>query len=1291
MSENVRVLVRVRPPNARELDGGYAKSIHAHSDTQLSVTRAGSAAHAGAQGTTSSSSFAYDYVCDETQSQEAIFERVGAPIVDGVVEGFHGCVLAYGQTGAGKTYTMQGVDYDDDGRDDDDGCGDRGDVAMGGGGEVDLNAAHAGLIPRVLRRLFARVESERARVAEAGGDAEFDVKCSYLEIYNETLRDLLMNSEYDGPAPNIREDNKRGTFVENLLEERVVGAEQTYETFLRGAANRRVGQTNMNADSSRSHSVFTISVESRTKANPTAPVTKKSALLHLVDLAGSERQKSTDAAGERLKEASAINKSLSALGNVIKALVDLADGKERHVPYRDSKLTFLLKDALGGRARCSLLACVSPAHVNVEETLSTLKFAQRAKLVKVRAVANEEAVGSSSELAAEVSRLRALLAEGGGDGGMNTKVKILELEAIMAKANRAASAAAKDSEGELEKLKAKLADAKELCTCLDKNLQSAKMVIRLRDEALKKKALTPELLDAEHAELRKQVEHPPEVVRVRMELAALQERADALQAENERSANRGRLATAEAELKDLRKLVVAEGELTAKALDEKAEALAAHAQIEQRNKILEAAIEAAERRAVESEEAAESARTAQAAAEVLEHEHKMNKQAAEADRARIEATFAENKEVMEEMFGKLETLMAYKVQADREKAELEILVAEATAKAAGASSSFEETTAALAAARKQLEQSKADIDAALDEQRAEHEKALSAHVAEHQAKLAAMSSAHQSALRALESSRDAEIAAVVNAQAEAVNKAKEDAESAFDAERAAHAVALSAQAAELEAKFAKQLTDVQTAHEASLAALHSEHVEAEAKIRADMRAAQAELVDAHASKFSAQAEAFAEQIEKINATHASAIEALEVKHAGEMAAFKERLAIAEARDVAEDTMNCKEHFAELAAVKTQHDEALETLENEYKAQIAALEHTLEQRQDAEMRLTARVEEMKATHAREIDELRSQMAAMDETQVDVEESLRVKITEESNKVLEDVRADHEIALEEQKSTLSAAFAADIRNAEKKLAMAKEEVNKAKTAAAAEFTAAGHAQMQIRQLQADLEAKDDELKNLERRLASASRSDSDTTGEDASWAADAQSRADARLEVAKAARKRAEERAADMEAKMTALMNDVEDAQKAAAASKTKSSAAHARIESLEVALHAAKTEIAQLKGIDPPVMASRTPSRTPALKRPAPGRTPGKTPGTMGTARRILSAVNAAAAPGSPSTDAGQPLKKHMRFESPAKSDTSTRPVLSRRPELEGIRRGTGRLLSKPAMRVQQNPPPSSTE
>ena len=442
--DTVRVLVRVRPPNAREIDAGYAPCVQTHGTNALTLQR-GSVRESVAG--KAALSFAYDHVCDQSSAQEEIFERVGRDAVDGVVEGYHGCVLAYGQTGAGKTYSMQGVDLD---RDDDVGGfeGDDDCVMMSpgeaGGAEGDaLDAPNAGLIPRALKRLFERCESARNAAIEAGGACEIEVKCSYLEIYNETLRDLLMNTEHDGPAPNVREDAKRGTFVENLHEERVHGAEQTYETFLRGAANRRVGQTNMNADSSRSHSVFTISVESRTKAHPTAPTTKKSALLHLVDLAGSERQKSTDAAGERLKEASAINKSLSALGNVIKALVDVADGKERHVPYRDSKLTFLLKDALGGRARCTLLACVSPAHVNVEETMSTLKFAQRAKLVKVRAVANEESVGSANELAAEVGRLRALLAEGGGGlNDVDARAKIVELEAIMAKANRAAAAAA---------------------------------------------------------------------------------------------------------------------------------------------------------------------------------------------------------------------------------------------------------------------------------------------------------------------------------------------------------------------------------------------------------------------------------------------------------------------------------------------------------------------------------------------------------------------------------------------------------------------------------------------------------------------------------------------------------------------------------------------------------------------------------------------------------------------------------------------------------------------------------
>lgn len=1255
--ETVKVLVRVRPPNAREIDSGYAKAVHAHggghgSDgaTTLSIARPANASGKGAL------SFAYDHVCDETSTQREIFDLVGASVVDGVVDGFHGCILAYGQTGAGKTYSMQGMTTGEGERG---GVGDEDDddvVMMDAReenddvGTEDMDGAHAGLIPRVLKRLFKRVDDERAAALNAGGNAEFEVKCSYLEIYNETLRDLLMSGEYDGPAPNIREDGKRGTFVENLLEERVVGAEQTYEAFLRGAANRRVGQTNMNADSSRSHSVFTISVTSTVKSDASAPTTKKSALLHLVDLAGSERQKSTDAAGERLKEASAINKSLSALGNVIKALVDLADGKERHVPYRDSKLTFLLKDALGGRSRCTLLACVSPAHVNLEETMSTLKFAQRAKLVKVRAVANEEAVGSSEELVAEVGRLRALLAEGGGNSGGgfsgDASAKIFELEDMMAKANRAAAAAAKDSEEELEKLKAKLENAKDLCACLDKNLQSAKMVIRLRDEALKKKLLSPESVNAEIEELKKQVEHPPEVVRVRIELAALQERAERLQAENERSANRGRLATAENELKDLRKLIVAEGELAAKALDEKASAMREKEETDVRNKMLEERVVAAERRATECEAIAESARSAQLAAEVLENEHKMAKESAEADRARIEATFQENKEVMEEMFSKLESLMAYKAAAEKEKATLEARVEEAAAKAAGANSSFEETVAALESTREELAKAKGEMDAALEAQKEELERSAAASRAEFEAELESRSRAHESAVAELKTTHEAEMSRLQREHEDAIVEAKSEGAGSAEAMRVEHVAEMEAQAKRLEEAFAERAAELEASHARALDALRAENEVAMQKIREEHEANKSELVAAHDSKMSAQSRAFAEQIEKINAAQAEAIAALEHKHAEEVSDINAKLSAA--LEQGESSESSEEaHNAELVALNEEHTKALGELESEYKAQIADLE--------------------------------KELAAKDESNAEAQVVLR-----------EELVSEHAAALEEQKGLLSAAFAADIRNAEKKLAAAKEEISRAKSAAAAEFSAASNAQTQIRQLQELVEAKDDEIRSLERRVLSSSQGD-------AGAASDAQSRADARLDAAKAARKRAEERAHDMENKVSDLTREVEEAKSAAAASKSKASAARSRIDSLEMALHAAKVEIAHLKGIEPPASVvktpARTPSRTPATKRPLAGRTPSRTPATMGTARRVLSAVNAEAPPASPSQH--RPVK-HMRFDDspdvsakkPTESPTTT---TTTRPELQGIRRGTGRLLSKPAVRVQADVKPPAEQ
>ena len=579
--DHIQVLVRVRPPNARELSQGYVKALRANpGGASLEILHP---SHAAAK-TTSAHSYGYDHVCDEHQTQAEVFESVGVPVTDAFLEGYHGCLIAYGQTGAGKTYTMQGPDEHavvvSRADDDDSAAAAMEHDAAGAGAAGARDPEQRGLIPRVLQRIFQRIQDEKDAVEGAaatagddedkenaaagagadadanggGGSIDFTVKCSYLEIYNETVADLLCEDPTGGPQPVIRLDEKKGVFVEGLTEAAVTSAEETYDVFTRGSHNRRVGQTEMNRESSRSHAVFTVSLESRRRPFKGAAVQKRSALLHLVDLAGSERQKSTDSAGERLKEASAINKSLSALGNVIKALVDVADGKERHVPFRDSKLTFLLKEALGGAARCTLLACVSPAAQQTEETLSTLKFAQRAKMVKVKATANEEAVGSAAELAAEVVRLRAQLGalEGGGGsgGGGGGGARARELELHVARANRAAAAAAAAAEENVRDLATKLAGVEELSSRLDKNLQSTKMVLRLREDALKKSlskkgkkgdAGDDDDANAELAELRKLAECPPEVIRMRMEMTDLRARMEQLEAENGKHPAKGKM------------------------------------------------------------------------------------------------------------------------------------------------------------------------------------------------------------------------------------------------------------------------------------------------------------------------------------------------------------------------------------------------------------------------------------------------------------------------------------------------------------------------------------------------------------------------------------------------------------------------------------------------------------------------------------------------------------------------------------------------------------------------------
>ncbi|EFA82358.1 potential kinesin-14 [Heterostelium album PN500] len=278
--------------------------------------------------------FAFDYVADEHTTQEQLFDSVARPLVDSFIGGYNACIFAYGQTGSGKSYTIMG------------------------GGDVNQSDQN-GLIPRTFQHLFTTLNNNQSSSinnsyeddSNDNNNNEEDnrlqsYKCtlSFLEIYNEQIMDLFVDTS---PNLSIREDIKKGIYVEGLREIEITDTQTAMELLEIGIANRHVAETAMNSNSSRSHSVLTINLESTVCIKQTKDgLTKnKYSRLSLIDLAGSERQKSTEAAGTRLKEAGSINKSLSCLGNVIRSLVDLANGKPRHVQYRDSKLTFLLKRA----------------------------------------------------------------------------------------------------------------------------------------------------------------------------------------------------------------------------------------------------------------------------------------------------------------------------------------------------------------------------------------------------------------------------------------------------------------------------------------------------------------------------------------------------------------------------------------------------------------------------------------------------------------------------------------------------------------------------------------------------------------------------------------------------------------------------------------------------------------------------------------------------------------------------------------------------------------------------------
>lgn len=319
-----------------------------------------------------------------------------------VLEGYNGTIFAYGQTGCGKSHTMQGPDV------------------QPGQIMTTEQTAQRGIIPRSFDHIFEAISVITG--------VRFLPLVSYLEIYNENLRDLL-NPATPSSSLILKEQPNEGIVVQNLSSHAVHTAEECEQLLAIGSKNRVVGATLMNAGSSRSHSIFIINLEQITTSNGNTcaddVATIKKGKLNLVDLAGSERQNKTGATGERLREATKINLSLSALGNVISALVD---GRAKHIPYRDSKLTRLLQDSLGGNTKTLMVACISPAEYNYDETLSTLRYASRAKNISNKPTINEDPKDAMlREYQAEITKLKEQLKLNGlpgADGQIDSEISL---------------------------------------------------------------------------------------------------------------------------------------------------------------------------------------------------------------------------------------------------------------------------------------------------------------------------------------------------------------------------------------------------------------------------------------------------------------------------------------------------------------------------------------------------------------------------------------------------------------------------------------------------------------------------------------------------------------------------------------------------------------------------------------------------------------------------------------------------------------------------------------------------
>ncbi|XP_045652383.1 kinesin-like protein KIF28P [Ursus americanus] len=375
-TDGVRVAVRVRPFSQREKNSGSKCVISMHSGTTTTIqdpknpeqrkTFTFDLAYWSHDGFQKDQDGVFISAGPSSQfaSQKDVFHDLGRGILDNAWQGYNATLLAYGQTGSGKSYSMTGF------------------------------GANKGIIPNVCEELFQAIEKRE-------GKEEYQVTFSMLEIYNEQIRDLLSRTKKPGGL-KVREDQQLGFYVDGLKSVPCENYAQIERLMEQGTKIRTTASTNMNASSSRSHMVITIQFK---QVFLDRDLTKQSSI-NLVDLAGSERQKSSGSEGDRLKEGSRVNLSLTNLGNVISALADAATGRRvLHVPYRDSVLTKLLQPALGGNSRTTLIAAISPADICYEETLSTLRYAERAKKIQNKAVVNTSTLMRESEAENNKARL----------------------------------------------------------------------------------------------------------------------------------------------------------------------------------------------------------------------------------------------------------------------------------------------------------------------------------------------------------------------------------------------------------------------------------------------------------------------------------------------------------------------------------------------------------------------------------------------------------------------------------------------------------------------------------------------------------------------------------------------------------------------------------------------------------------------------------------------------------------------------------------------------------------------